>query len=198
MSLIKPNQLTEKENYKILSGTIIPRPIAFVTTINENETINGAPFSFFNVVSANPPLISLSILKRDSKSKDTARNIIKNKEFVVNIPSASFFEQINDAALSLEYNKSEVDLVGLTKIQSELIKTPGIKEALVRFEVVLEQHLEINESADLIIGKIVLYHLDEKIYDGSYIDYKVLDPLGRIAGSNYVKLSNIVTFKRPK
>src|SRR5690625_2527721 len=143
-------------------GSIIPRPIAFVTSIAEDKTINGAPFSYFNVVTANPPMISISVQRQGSEQKDTARNIVNQKEFVVHIVDEENVTQINETAASLPANESEIERAGLTLINSEVISTPGIKEAKVRFECELEKCIEIGDngtiSTDLIIGKIVRFH----------------------------------------
>ena len=134
MIKINPNKISKKENYKLLSASVVPRPIAFVTTLNRDNSVNGAPFSFFNMLSAEPPLISISVLRKDDgKIKDTARNIIKNKEFVVHITTLKNIEKINMTAALLDENVSEVDLANLTKVKSDLIKTPGVLESDIRF-----------------------------------------------------------------
>ena len=114
---IDPSVNTERENYKLLIGSIIPRPIAFVTTISKDGILNGAPFSYFNIVSSNPPMISLSIGRAGGRQKDTARNIIESKEFVVHIVDEQNVEQINQTAANLPPHQSEIELAGLTPVE---------------------------------------------------------------------------------
>lgn len=195
-----PNHNTDKENHKLLIGSIIPRPIAFVTSIADNGTMNGAPFSYFNVVSSNPPMISISVQRIKEATKDTARNIMENKEFVVHIVDEQNVEKINETAASLPSDESEIEKAALTLVESETVTVPGIKEAKVRLECKLEHSLELGENnvTDLIIGKIVRYHIDEEIYDAGRINPTALDAVSRLAGSNYSKLGDIFSIERPK
>lgn len=164
MITIDPQQGTERDNYKLLVGTIIPRPIAFVTTLSEDGVLNGAPFSYFNIVSSNPPMISVSIQHAGGQSKDTARNIKQMKEFVVHIVDEQNVGQVNMTAVPLPPDQSEVTIAGMTPVDSLRIKVPGVQEAKVRMECVLEHSLELPNN-DLMIGRIVQFHLDEAIYE---------------------------------
>ena len=131
---IDPVEMTERENYKFLIGSVIPRPIAFVTTISKDGILNGAPFSYFNIVSSNPPMLSLAIQRSEGKYKDTARNILQSKEFVIHIVDEQNVEKINKTAASLPPEQSEIELAGLTPVESVKISVPGIKEAKIRME----------------------------------------------------------------
>ena len=113
-----PSMNTERENYKLLIGSIIPRPIAFVTSLGKSGTLNGAPFSYFNIVSSNPPMISLAIQRNGGKQKDTARNILETKEFVVHIVDQDNVEKVNETAASLPPDQSEIERAQLTPVQS--------------------------------------------------------------------------------
>lgn len=204
MIAIQPKNNNERENYKILTGTIIPRPIAFITTISDEGVVNGAPFSYFNIVSSNPPLVSVAIQRVNGKLKDTARNIYNNGEFVVHIVDQNNVKQVNETAAGLPYNESELDIANLTQVPSDMINVPGVKESKVRFECKLVQALpllnEENPGSDLFIGEIVLFHIDESIYDQDkgYIDERSLDAVSRLAGQNYATLGDIFSIKRPK
>ncbi|KQL37091.1 MULTISPECIES: flavin reductase family protein [Bacillaceae] len=197
-----PKKSTERENYKLVIGSIIPRPIAFVTSLAKDGTINGAPFSFFNIVSSNPPMISLAIQRKNGERKDTARNILERNEFVVHIVDEENVEKINITAVSLPPNESEIKKAGLTLASSEIIGTPGIKEAKVRFECTLEQIIELGDGhsigTDLIIGKIVHFHIDESIYEDGRINHQTLGAVSRLAGSNYAKIGEVFSIERPK
>lgn len=202
MRSLDPTTITERENYKLLTGSIIPRPIAFVTSITNDGTINGAPFSYFNIVSSNPPLISISVQRKNGIQKDTARNISEKREFVVHIVDEENVDKVNKTAASLPSDQSEIDLTNLSVITSREIAVPGIKEAKVRFECVLEHIIELGENrdtpgTDLIIGKVVQYHLDEDIYVNGKINHQKLKAVSRLAGANYAKVGNIFSIERP-
>jgi len=202
MIKIDPNSNTERENYKLLIGTIIPRPIAFVTTLNEEGLVNGAPFSYFNIVSSNPPMISLSIQRRNGEMKDTARNILRDKEFVVHGVDAGNLEEINETAATLPSFESEITLTKLTLIESDLVKVPGVIESKVRMECRLEKAIAIgggeNIGADLIIGRILKYHIDESVYKDGKIDSDKLQAMSRLAGINYARIGEIIPMERPE
>ncbi|MCL6571086.1 MAG: flavin reductase family protein [Bacillus sp. (in: Bacteria)] len=203
MLTIDPTSNTERENYKLLIGSIIPRPIAFVTTHSKSGIVNGAPFSYFNIVSSNPPLISLSIQRgNEGKQKDTARNIIETKEFVIHIVDEQNVEKVNITSAMLPPDQSELELANLTSVISTKISVPGINEAKVRMECVLEHsfHIGAKETVgcDLIIGKIVYFHIDEDIYENGRINQDGLAAVSRLAGNNYAKIGEVFTIERPK
>ncbi|WP_338471426.1 flavin reductase family protein [Niallia sp. XMNu-256] len=202
MIAIDPTQNTERENYKLLIGSIIPRPIAFVTSVSKDGVLNGAPFSYFNIVSSNPPMVSISIQRSGGIQKDTARNILETKEFVIHIVDDLNVDPINQTAASLPPNQSEIDLAGLTPVPSSKISVPGIKEAKVRFECQLEHSVvlggEESPGCDLIIGKIVQFHIDHEIYEEGRIDPVGLGAVSRLAGTNYAKIGEIFSIQRPK
>src|SRR5690606_23715840 len=124
-------------------GSIIPRPIAFVTTQSAEGVLNGAPFSYFNIVSSNPPMISVSVQRNGVHIKDTARNIYENQQFVVHIVDNLNVSQINETAASLPATESEVELAKLSPIPSTQISVPGIKESKIRMECKLVQAIPL-------------------------------------------------------
>ncbi|MGD6842543.1 flavin reductase family protein [Bacillus infantis] len=202
MLSIDPVSLPERENYKFLIGSIIPRPIAFVTTMSKDGVVNGAPFSYFNIVSANPPMISLSIQRAQGRQKDTARNILESKEFVVHIVDEHNVEKVNQTAASLPPEQSEIEAAGFTTEASEKITVPGVKEAKIRMECVLEHALELggtdSPGADFIIGKVVQFHIEENLYEKGRIDQKGLAAVSRLAGNDYAKIGEVFTIERPE
>lgn len=199
---IDPLQNTERENYKFLVGSIIPRPIAFVTTLSGEHVLNGAPFSYFNIVSSNPPMISLAIQRSEGRQKDTAKNILDRKEFVVHIVDEQNVEMVNKTAANLPPNQSEIELANFTTVESEKISVLGVQEAKIRMECVLEHSLELGGSdspgCDLIIGKVVQFHIENEIYEKGRIDPKGLGAVSRLAGTNYAKIGEIFSIERPK
>jgi len=198
---IDPKKITERENYKLLIGSIIPRPIAFVTTKSEQGVINGAPFSYFNIVSSNPPMISLAIQRPNGHLKDTARHIHYQEQFVVHIVDEDNVDQVNETAASLPVTESEIDRAHFTLIESQQIAVPGIQEAKVRMECRLVQTISLmngeEQTGDLFIGEVVQYHIDETIYNEGRIDPRKLKAISRLAGSNYAKIGDIFALERP-
>ena len=202
MLSIDPARLSERDNYKFMIGSIIPRPIAFVTTASKDGVLNGAPFSYFNIVSSNPPMISLSIQRSGGNQKDTARNILESREFVVHIVDMHNVEKINQTAASVAPDQSEVELARLTPIDSVKVAVAGVKEAKIRMECVLEQSLELGggdtPGCDFIIGKVVQFHIEEDIYENGRIDVEGLAAVSRLAGNHYAKIGEIFEIERPK
>ncbi|WP_413309834.1 flavin reductase family protein [Bacillus sp. 1P10SD] len=201
MLSIDPASLSERDNYKFLIGSIIPRPIAFVTTLSKDGVLNGAPFSYFNIVSSNPPMISLSIQRSSGRQKDTARNMIESKQFVVHIVDEQNVEKINKTAASLPPDQSEIELANLTPVESMKISVPGVKEAKIRMECIVEHSLELagldTPGCDLIIGKVVQFHIESDIYENGRINPKELAAVSRLAGNNYAKIGEIFEIERP-
>ncbi|WP_227396274.1 flavin reductase family protein [Jeotgalibacillus aurantiacus] len=203
MLSIDPLKQSERDNYKLLTGGIIPRPIAFVTTMSETGVINAAPFSYFNIVTADPPMVSVSVQRKAGVRKDTALHAAAKNEFVVHIVDDENVEKVNLTAANLPVDESEVELAGLTTIQSEVISVPGLKEAKIRMECELEQIVELGgkegtPSADLLIGRIVRFHIAEELYHQGRIDAEKLGAVSRLAGSNYAKLGEMFSLDRPK
>ena len=200
---IDPSVQSDRDNYKLLIGSIIPRPVAFVTTLSNNGVLNGAPYSYFNIVTTDPPLISISVQRKNGVQKDTARNAVEAGEFVVHISDESYIQQINETAASLPTDQSEVLLAGLTPVESDKIAVPGIAEASIRMECLLEHCIPLggtkeSPATDLLIGRVVCFHMDESVYQDAYIDPERLKPVSRLAGNSYAKLGEIFSLERPE
>lgn len=199
--------LTTKQNYKFLTGSIIPRPIAWITTVNpETKIINAAPFSYFNVVAKNVPLISLSINRHpDGRMKDTATNLFTSREGVVHLVNDEVLNEMNATAVSLPPDVGELTESSLTLADSRTIKTPGIQEAPVRMEAKVHQYLEIKDHeeniiSDLFILEVYDYYFSEEIFDAEkeYILPEKLSPIARLAGNSYSHIDDIIDIERPK
>jgi len=199
---LDPTELSERDSYKLLIGTVIPRPIAFVTTLSKSGVLNAAPYSYFNIVTANPPMISISAQRRDGERKDTARNAIETGQFVVHVSDESYIGKINETAAGVSPEQSEVELAGLTPVPSAKVAVPGVAEAKIRLECILEQAIPLGgdktaRACDLLIGRVVYFHLDESVYKDGYIDPSELRAVSRLAGSSYAKLGEIFSIERP-
>ncbi|TCD46304.1 flavin reductase family protein [Streptococcus sp. X16XC17] len=194
--------LTKQEMYKIMIGTVIPRPIALVATLGEQGRLSG-PFSFSNIVSYKPPLTSISIQRKNGQLKDTTANILRTKEAVVHSVSKSILKSVNETARELAPDESELNYTDFDLMMSETMKTPGILQALARFETILHQHIPIQDEegqivADLLLLKIQHLHLSETVYQNSYILADQLEPMSRLAGNDYAELGEKTTMERPK
>jgi flavin reductase (DIM6/NTAB) family NADH-FMN oxidoreductase RutF len=182
-----PAKLGEKEVYKLLSGSVVPRPIAWVSTISESGVLNLAPFSFFTVASRNPPMLCISVGpgvgEREGTEKDTLVNIRSQKEFVINVVTVELGNPMQKSSENLPTEINEFQAAGLTPIDSHIVSAKRVKEAPIQMECKLEQIIPLGTD-HLIIGRMVHYHIEDEYYLGNYkIDLEKLDPLGRLAGS---------------
>ena len=199
-----PSELTERENYKLLIGSVIPRPVAVVTTKSVNDIVNIAPFSYFNIVSSNPPILSLAIQRKQDTIKDTAKNILEKREAVIHILDEDNVEEANKTAANLPNEESELHLTELTLTDSAIISVPALTEAKVRFETTLYEHVEIRNknkvTADLFLLEVQKYHLNETVYDEKTgrIDPRELNVISRLAGNDYAAIGEIFTIARPQ
>jgi flavin reductase (DIM6/NTAB) family NADH-FMN oxidoreductase RutF len=187
---VSPDTLEWRDAYKLLIGSILPRPIAFVSSIDENGVANAAPFSFFTAICADPMLICFSPMRRgsDGAKKDTLVNIENTKQFVVNIVSESFAEQMNDCAVEFAPEVDELEAAGLTKEPSRIVNVPRIKESLIHLECELYQVLEFGDkpgAGSLVIGKVLNIHIEDELLQNGRINTAKLQPIGRMAGNTY-------------
>jgi len=197
------DELTAKEKKKFLIGSVIPRPIALVSTKSDSGVINVAPFSYFNIVTFNPPMLSVAVLRENGDSKDTARNILQNKEAVVQVVDKDNVTSANLASTPLGPEESELDISNFTTVKSETIQVPGVNETKVRFETELYDSVVVyNEdnvpTTDLLLLKVKHYHIDESIYHNGYIDPDKLAAVSRLAGSDYAEIGKLFSLKRPE
>ncbi|MGO3603896.1 MAG: flavin reductase family protein [Enterococcus malodoratus] len=206
MLFYSAKDLTTKQNYKFLTGSVIPRPIAWITTIDqETKVINAAPFSYFNVVAKDLPLVSLSINRNDQKMKDTARNLLQQNEGVIHLVDDSVLAEMNQSSASLPANESELSDSGLTLLDSQAVDVPAIGEAPIRFEVRLHQYIPVKVHhekiiSDLFILEVLNYHFKETLInqEKEYINSLTFDPLARLAGNTYSHIAKTLDLKRPK
>lgn len=206
MHHFKTENLSVKQQYKLLTGSVIPRPIAWITSLNkEANVVNAAPFSFFSVASNQIPLLTVSILRTEGKAKDTAENILAQKEAVVHIVSESLTENMNETSAPLPSTESELDRTDLSLVDSSSVEVPGIKEALIRFETTLYQHIPIKDEqgtvmTDHFLLRVTDVHLDSTVFDAEkeYILPEALRPVARLSGTAYSELGKIFSITRPQ
>jgi flavin reductase (DIM6/NTAB) family NADH-FMN oxidoreductase RutF len=200
--IIDPKNQTFKENYKLIIGSILPRPIAFVSTISKNGIHNLAAYSFFNGVTSNPPSICFAPNRKstDGSKKDTLVNIEDTGEFVVNIVTEDIVKPMNDTAPEFPPEVSEFEEVGLTPIESHIVKAPRVKESPINMECKLMQIVEVGPAEPgggfLVIGKIVLFLIKDELLENGRIDTGLLKPVGRLAGTEYTTLGKRFSLSR--
>ncbi|MDO1582847.1 flavin reductase family protein [Rhizobium oryzicola] len=176
--------LTARERYKLMIGTIIPRPIALVTTVDENGRVNAAPFSFFNCLSADPPILALGVENNpDMSFKDTGHNIRMTEVFTVNIVSFAIAEAMHRCAAKYPRGVDELKEAGLTSVPGTKIAASYIKEAPAAFECRRHITLELGKSRQIIMGEILFAHYqDGLVNDALHVDPVGVDAIARLGG----------------
>lgn len=196
-----PDTLEASAIYKLLTGSIIPRPIGWISTIDENGINNLAPFSYFNMIGDDPPHVMFSTRRDNNTNKDTLNNVLTNKQFVVNMVTEDLVEQMNATAKVVSAEVDEFELVGLTPIASTKIKANRVKESPIQFECEMVHHYFLENhkqgGACIIIGRIVMMHINESVLLDNYkINMETYKPVARLAGSNYSKIGEVFSIKR--
>ena len=196
-----PDTLDPSAVYKLLTGSVIPRPIGWISTLDKNGINNLAPFSYFNAVGEDPPHVMFSTVRSNNTNKDTLNNVLATHQFVVNMVTEDLVEQMNATAQAVAADVDEFELVGLTPIASTKIKPMRVKESPITFECEMVHHYFLedhkNGGACIIIGKIVMMHIDESVLLDNYkINLENYKPVARLAGSNYSKLGELFAVKR--
>jgi flavin reductase (DIM6/NTAB) family NADH-FMN oxidoreductase RutF len=193
---LDPKTLSADETYKLLTGVVVPRPIAWVTTLSPSGGINLAPFSTFTFVSPKPPMLAFSVGQRGGVYKDTARNALLTEEYVVHIADRPLIGAVHESAVEHPPEISEVELLGLATEPSLHVKPPRIAAAPIAMECRLRQCLEFGETRSrLIVGEVVAFHFRDGLMQGGKIDTKELDPVARLAGPNYATLGEVVAMR---
>jgi flavin reductase (DIM6/NTAB) family NADH-FMN oxidoreductase RutF len=189
--------------YKLMIGAIVPRPIALVSSVDEANVRNLAPFSYFTACSSNPPVVVFCPILRPlpPTAKDTLRNIMATREFVVNIVSEEFVERMNATAATVGPEVDEFALSGLTPIASDLIKPARVAESHVQMECRLLQIVQVSDKpggGSLVLGEVKRFHVDPDLIENFRIDPDKLRAVGRMAGSTYVRTTDRFDLERPK
>jgi flavin reductase (DIM6/NTAB) family NADH-FMN oxidoreductase RutF len=198
---ISPESRSSQDIYKILIGTVLPRPIAWVSTVDLSGNLNLAPFSFFTVASVNPPILCFSpLLKENSIEKDTLANINQTGEFVVNIVSYGLAQAMNRTSGPYPSEVNEFDVAGVTPRQSTTVKPPCVADSLVNFECKLQQIIPLGSepmAGNLILGKVCNIHLHPDIVRNGEVESESLDAIGRLGGNMYSTIRDCFEMERP-
>jgi flavin reductase (DIM6/NTAB) family NADH-FMN oxidoreductase RutF len=196
-----PDNLDSKAIYKLLTGSIIPRPIAWIATKSEDGINNLAPFSYFNMVGDDPPHVMFSTRRDNDSNKDTLNNVLDTNQFVVNMVTEDLTEQMNRTAQAVPAEVDEFQMVGVTPISSSIVKPMRVKESLVQFECEMVHHYFLEDhkhgGSCIVIGRVVCMHFDESILLEDYkINMETYNPVARLSGSNYSKIGEVFSIKR--
>jgi flavin reductase (DIM6/NTAB) family NADH-FMN oxidoreductase RutF len=194
-------QLTERERYKLMIGTIIPRPIALVTTVDEHGRINAAPFSFFNCLSADPPILAIGVENNaDMSFKDTGHNIRMTEVFTVNIVSFAIAEAMHVCGAKYPRGVDELKEAGLTAMPGTKVASPWIAEAPAAFECRRHVTLELGRSRQIVMGEIVYAHYRDGVVDPErlHVDPAAVDAIARLGGDTCATIRDRFEMLTPK
>lgn len=194
---IYSEQLDKSAAYKLLTGVVVPRPIAWISTMSPSGQSNLAPFSCFTFVSADPPMIGFNCGLRNGAHKDTAANIHASGEFVVNIVDETLLDPMHRSAADFPADIDEMNVLGIQSDQSDVVAPRRVTASPISLECVLERVVEFGRSgAEFIVGEIKLFHIRDDLIRNGKIDTEGLRPLARLAGPVYAKLGQIIRLNK--
>jgi flavin reductase (DIM6/NTAB) family NADH-FMN oxidoreductase RutF len=195
-TFVDAGSLGTAEAYRLVIGCVVPRPVAWITTVDGKGCVNAAPFSSYNYVATTPPMLAINIASRDGMEKDTARNIRETGEFVVNVATEASMELMHACGENYAPDVSETDALGIALLPSRLVKPPRIALTPVQMECRLDQVVVLGRGINtLFIGEVVAFHLSGEIYDGTRVDSAKMRPIARLGGPFYAGLGEI--YHRP-
>lgn len=199
--LLNESPLSPGVIYRLLSGSICPRPIAWVSTQDKQGNANLAPFSFFNVASVNPPVLAFSpLLNGSGELKDTVRNLNEVAECVVHVGSEGLIEALNTTSASVPPEDDEFTLAGLDKAEMAGVSVPRIASAPIAFGCTLYDMIRFGDqplAGTLVLAQVVSIHIDDALWDGRHVNMELLKPVGRLAGSDYIRINDRFALERP-
>ncbi len=198
---IEPKGKQVGELYRLMISVIVPRPIAFISSVSKSGVLNLAPFSYFMGVCSHPPIIAVSIIERPSGPKDTANNIQETAQFVVNLVTEDIAEKMNIASGDYPAEVNEFELAGLTPIPSTSVKPPRVAESPISMECRLYEMSKVGNSpyaSYLTLGEVVLFHIRDDLWADGEVDVRKLFAIGRMSGPRYTKTRDIFEMQRPR
>jgi len=193
-----PNKLSEAQQYKLMTGTIVPRPIALVTTLGEHGP-NAAPFSLFNIAGTEPPTLFFSVGDQvDGSEKDTIQNLRKNPEFVVHIVNHAMVERMNVCSTNFPTGVNELEEAGFSVVPAVKVSAPRIAESPAQFECKVSQIIDVGTRHHMVFGEVLWFHYRADVVDERQrISFERLDPVGRLSGPLYARLTETFKLIRP-
>jgi flavin reductase (DIM6/NTAB) family NADH-FMN oxidoreductase RutF len=198
---IDPEKLGVRDRYALLIGSILPRPIAWVSTVSPAGAANLAPFSFFTGIAAEPMSVCFCpVNNRDGMKKDTLINVEATREFTVNVVGEHNVEKMNQTSAPYPYGVSEFEEVGLTQVESLRVRPPRVKESLVSMECKVLQIVALGHgplAGHVVIGKVVMFHADESVFRDGRLHHDHLKAVGRMEGAWYARTQDAFELPRP-
>jgi flavin reductase (DIM6/NTAB) family NADH-FMN oxidoreductase RutF len=193
-------EMDTRDAYRLLIGTVVPRPIAWVSTVSADGIGNLAPFSFFNAVSSSPPMVVISVGSRGGVPKDTARNVREVPEFVLNVVNEDVGEAMNATSAELSFEHDELALADLTPLPSTRVRPVRVAESPIHIECKVDQLISIGTGENtLILGEVLAYHIRDDVFDPERKRIRLdrLNALGRLAGDGYCRTRDQFEMIRP-
>lgn len=200
---INTAELPHRDVYKLMIASIVPRPIAWVSSVDREGRPNLAPYSFFNAVCSNPPTVLFcpGIRAADLDKKDTYHNIRETGEFIINFVTEELAEAMNITSAEVPRDVNEFERAGLTAVPGVVVNVPRVLESPIHFECRLREIVTISEEPGggfIVIGTVVHMHFDDSVYrDGNYLDFEAYRPVGRMAGAGYSRTRDRFEMSRP-
>lgn len=193
---LRATDLDAQQTYKLITGVVVPRPIAWVCSRSPEGVLNVAPFSAFTFVSTKPPLLGISVGRKAGVRKDTARNILASGEYVIHISDQALLPEVHESAVEHPPEVSEVELLGLQTVASECIAVPRLAAPPVAMECRLHQVIPFGDTgAEFIVGEVLMFHLRDGLLHNGKVATAELDPLCRLGGPNYATLGPTITMR---
>ncbi len=202
---IDPSGNTGRQNYRLLSGMVVPRPIAFVTSLSADGLLNAAPFAYFNAVANKPPMVIFSPTYQgaekegyagEKEKKGTLRNVEATGEFVVNMVNEEIAEAINICAGSYDHGTNELERAGLTTLPSRIVKPPRVAESPGSLECRVHRIIDLG-SHNMVIGEVVMFHLRDDLFEDGTVNVHRVRPIARLSKNDYTRCRDIFEMLRP-
>lgn len=190
------SEMVERELYYLLTAVVVPRPIAWVSTVDANGLPNLAPHSYFSICSNHPPIVQFCSNAQMGSAKDSAANAIATGEFVVNSVTEEFISQMNITAADFPSEENEFTWAEVDSVASTIVRPPRVANVRIALECVVTDNLIVGD-ANMILGEVKMVHVDSSIWNDGRIDMKKLRPVGRLSGSGYVSFGEYIERKRP-
>ncbi len=195
--ILDPAALPASAMYRFMIGVIVPRPIAFVSTVGAGGAFNAAPFSFFCGIASAPPLLGISINLRAGAPKDTLRNLRATGDFVVNVVNEELLERVVHTSGDWPEDVDELALTGLTALPSDLVRAPRVAESPVQMECRVHSEIDLGQTV-FVMGEIVRAHIADEVLTGERVDIEKLRPVGRLGGDGYMPFRELIRVPRPE
>jgi flavin reductase (DIM6/NTAB) family NADH-FMN oxidoreductase RutF len=194
--ILDPATMSRGDVYRFMTRAVVPRPIAFVSTVNGQGLSNVAPFSYFIALTAQPPLFGISIAARSGDPKDTLRNIQDTEEFVINMVSESMAERMVQSSGDWPEDVSEFTVTGLTELPSDLVRAPRVGESPLSMECRLHRIVDLGASR-FVVGEMLRAHVKDEVLTDGKVDVEKLRPVARLGGDEYAIIRSVVHMARP-